>query len=174
MSEISIVLLGLLSFMIAGFGLLLIPFSLPGNWIIAAAGLLGPTLGLGWTPLLVLLAAAAVAEILELLLATKTAKRAGAGKSGQWGAFFGGIVGAIFATPFIPIPILGTLIGAAAGAFGGAVLFEIVFANRESRHLMGIGFGAFFGILLGKGAKMVLGAFQIGYWGYVVFAEIWT
>ncbi|MDA0667265.1 MAG: DUF456 domain-containing protein [Planctomycetota bacterium] len=174
MPEISLLMLGLLSFLIAGIGLLLIPFSIPGNWLIAAAGLLGPSLGLGWTPFLILLVAAGVAELLELLLATKTAKKAGAGKSGQWGAFFGGFVGAIFATPFIPIPILGTLIGAAVGAFCGAIFFEIVFANRESKELMGIGFGAFLGILLGKGAKMAIGAFQMGYWGYAVFTEIWT
>ena len=174
MPEFGLLMLGLLSFLIAGLGLLLIPFSLPGNWFIAAAGLLGPSLGLGWTPFFVLLAAAAVAELLEFLLAIKTAKKAGAGKSGQWGAFFGGVLGAIFATPFVPIPILGTLIGAAVGAFAGAIFFEVVFANRESRELMGIGFGAFLGILLGKGAKMALGAFQIGYWGYAVFTEIWT
>lgn len=167
-------MLGLLSFLIAGMGLLLIPFSLPGNWLIAAAGLLGPSLGLGWTPFIILLAAAGVAELLELLLATKTAKKAGAGKSGQWGAFFGGIAGALFATPFIPIPILGTLIGASVGAFCGAIFFEIVLAKRESKELMGIGFGAFWGILLGKGAKMAIGAFQIVYWGYIVFTEIWT
>ncbi|MFK5955737.1 MAG: DUF456 domain-containing protein [Planctomycetota bacterium] len=174
MPEISLLLLGFLSFIVAGAGLLLIPFSLPGNWIIACAGLFGPTLGLGWTPLWILLAAAGVAELLELLLATKTAKKAGAGKSGQWGAFFGGITGAIFATPFIPIPILGTLIGAAAGAFLGAILFEIMFANRESQELMSIGFGAFLGVLLGKGAKMALGAFQMGYWGFAVYQGIWA
>lgn len=174
MPEIGLLLLGALSFFIAGVGLLLIPFSLPGNWLIAAAGLLGPSMGLGWVPFLILLAAAGVAELLELLLATKTAKKAGAGKSGQWGAFLGGLLGAIFATPFIPIPVLGTLIGAAVGAFGGAIFFEVVFANRESKALMSIGFGAFLGILFGKGAKMAIGAFQIGYWGYAVFREIWT
>jgi len=60
------------------------------------------------------------------------------------------------------------------GAFLGAILFEIMFANRESQELMRIGFGAFLGIILGKGAKMALGAFQIGYWGFAAYQGIWV
>lgn len=164
MPEVGSILLALGGTFLAGLGVLLIPFGLPGNWLIAAVGLLGPALGLGWAPFGVLLAAAVVAEILELVLALKTAKKAGAGRSGQWGAFFGGILGAIFATPLIPIPILGTLLGAAIGAFLGAVAFELTFAQRREGELVQIGVGAFLGILFGKGAKMAIGAFQVGYW----------
>lgn len=164
MPDLGSIFLALMGAVMAGIGVLLIPFGLPGNWLIAAVGLLGPALGLGWTPLVVLVGAAAIAEILELLLSLKTVKKAGAGRSGQWGAFLGGIVGAILGTPLVPVPILGTLLGSAAGAFLGAVLFEVVFANRKEEDLLNIGFGAFLGILFGKGAKMAIGAFQVGYW----------
>ncbi len=146
-------------------GVLLIPFSLPGNWVIALVGLLGPSLGLGWKPLFVLLGAAAFAEFLELFLAVRTTKRAGGGRAAQWGAFLGGIVGAIFGTPLIPIPIVGTLLGSACGALAGAVLMEVAFTQRDGRGLGQIGWAAFRGVLFGKGAKMALGAFQVGYWG---------
>ncbi|MGB0953986.1 MAG: DUF456 domain-containing protein [Planctomycetota bacterium] len=164
MPDFGALLLALLGALMAGLGVLLIPFGLPGNWLIAAVGLLGPAMGLGWQPFLVLVAAAAVAEILELLLAVKTVKKAGAGRSGQWGAFLGGIIGAFVGTPLVPVPILGTLLGSAAGAFFGAIVFEILFANRKEDELLGIGWGAFLGILFGKGAKMAIGAFQVVYW----------
>lgn len=160
--------MGILSILGACLGVLLIPFGLPGNWLIAAVGLLGPSLGIGWTPFLVLLAAAAVAEVLELLLAVRTTKKAGAGKSGQWGAFLGGVLGAILGTPLVPIPILGTLVGAGIGAFFGAISFQILFAKKQDGDLLAIGTGAFLGVILGKGAKMALGAFQVVFWAFYV------
>ena len=72
-------------------------------------------------------------------------------------------------TPLLPIPILGTLLGSAMGAFFGAILFEIVFSRRGSQQLLGIGLGAFVGLLLGKGVKIAVGAFQVGYWTLAVF-----
>lgn len=152
----------------AGLGVVLIPFGLPGNWLVALVGLCGPLMGLGWVPLMVLLAAAAIAEALELISATKITKKAGAGKAGMWGCFFGGIAGAILGTPFLPIPIIGTLIGSALGAFVGAIVFEVVFASKESHALLDIGMGAFLGVLLGKVLKMAIGGFQVAYWCLVV------
>ncbi|MCP4092038.1 MAG: DUF456 domain-containing protein [Planctomycetes bacterium] len=153
----------------AGLGALLIPFGLPGTWMIAAVGLLGPTMGLGWVPFFVLVAAAGVGEILELLSATKVTKKAGAGKAGMWGCLIGGIVGAVVGTPLIPIPIIGTLLGSAFGALAGAIFFEMLFASKETHELMDIGVGAFLGVLLGKILKMTIGALQVVYWSLVVF-----
>jgi uncharacterized protein YqgC (DUF456 family) len=164
MPEIGALLVVMISTLVASLGVLLIPFGLPGNWLIAAVGLLGPTLGIGWTPFVVLLGAAALAEILELLLAVRTTKKAGAGRSGQWGAFLGGVIGAILGTPLVPIPVLGTLVGAGIGAFFGAIFFEMLFAQKQDNDLLAIGTGAFLGVLLGKGAKMAIGAFQVVFW----------
>jgi uncharacterized protein YqgC (DUF456 family) len=168
MDELVYILYSVGTLVFAGLGVILIPFGLPGNWLIALVGLCGPLMGLGWLPMIVLLVAAAVAEILELVSATKITKKAGAGKAGMWGCFFGGIAGAILCTPFLPIPIIGTLIGSALGAFAGAVVFEVVFASKESRALLDIGTGAFLGVLLGKVLKMAIGGFQVAYWCLVV------
>ncbi|MHC4836939.1 MAG: DUF456 family protein [Planctomycetota bacterium] len=152
------------SWLLALLGLLLIVFSLPGNWLLALVGLFGFSLGLGWMPLIILVAAAAVAELLELVVGAGFAKKAGGGKAAMWGTIVGGIVGAILFTPLIPIPILGTLLGAAVGAAGGAIAFELLFAKEESERLLEIGVGAFLGTLFGKGLKLAIGVFQAIYW----------
>jgi uncharacterized protein len=141
-------------------GFMLIAFGLPGNFVIAACGLAGPALGLGWTPFFVLLGLAILAEILEFTAMLGQTRKSGASKYGAWGAFLGSIVGAIFFTPLIPIPILGTLFGAAFGAFAGAFGFEIAFGARNNKEGVRVGWGAFLGTLLGKTLKMMLGAAQ--------------
>jgi uncharacterized protein YqgC (DUF456 family) len=143
-------------------GVLLIPFGLPGNWVIAASGLLGLSLGLGWAPFLILLVAAAVAEILEFQTTMRYTKKSGAGKSGIWGAFVGGFFGAILGTPIFPV--VGTLLGAAVGAFAGAALFEVIFGDRSGKEGVRVGKGAFWGALFGKVMKMGLGIFQAFWW----------
>ncbi len=141
-------------------GFAIIPFGLPGNWLIAACGLAGPYLDLGWTPFFVLLGMAAGAEILEFVITLGYAKRSGASKAGAWGALLGSILGAIFFTGLIPIPIVGTLLGAAFGAFVGAAGFEIMFSSRRGADGIRVGWGAFFGTLIGKTLKVGLGAGQ--------------
>lgn len=152
------------SWLLALLGLLLIIFSLPGNWLLALVGLFGFSLGLGWMPLIILVAAAAVAELLELVVGAGFAKKAGGGKAAMWGTIAGGIVGAILFTPLIPIPILGTLLGASIGAAGGAIAFEHLFAREDAERLLEIGLGAFLGTLFGKGLKLAIGVFQAIYW----------
>ncbi len=152
---------------LSALGVLLIPFGLPGNWLIAASGLLGLALGLGWTPFLILLAAAGLAEVLEFRTTMRYTKKSGAGKSGMWGAFVGGFIGAILGTPFFPV--VGTLLGAAVGSFGGAALFEVIFGDRSGREGLRAGKGAFWGTLFGKVMKMGLGVFQAFWWT----AHVW-
>ncbi len=141
-------------------GFALIPFGLPGNWLLAACGLAGPYLGLGWTPFFVLLGMAVGAELLEFVTTIGYAKRSGASKAGGLGAFLGSILGAIFFTGLIPIPIVGTLLGAAFGAFIGAAGFEIMFSSRRGADGIRVGWGAFFGTLIGKTLKISIGAGQ--------------
>jgi uncharacterized protein len=157
-----LVQLGLTAVSLIGF--LLIPFGLPGNWLIALCGLAGPYLGIGWWPFFVLLGLAGVAELLEFVTTMGYAKRAGASRAGSWGAFLGSIVGAIFFTGLIPIPIVGTLLGAAFGAFVCAALFEVGIAARHHREGIQVGWGAFFGTLVGKTLKIVVGAAQCVLW----------
>lgn len=157
------------SLLLALGAVLLIPFGLPGNWLLVAAGFCGLPLGFGWRPILLLGAAAAFAEIVELLSTTKLTKKAGAGKAGMWGSFLGAIGGAILFTPLIPIPILGTLLGSGLGAMAGAILFEWTFSGKDQQELLTLGFGALVGVLLGRTLKVAIGAAQLTYWGLVVF-----
>jgi len=137
---------------------LTIPFGLPGNWLMAACALI-PLGEEGYIPLAVMLAAAGIAELSELLLGSKMA-------SGMFGSFLGALLGGIFLTFLIPIPIVGTLVGACAGAFLGALIFELVFAKRDSTSggLMKIGVGASLGVLFGRVVKISLGAASAIYW----------
>jgi uncharacterized protein YqgC (DUF456 family) len=59
---------------------------------------------------------ALLAEILEFMMGAAGARQAGGSKRGAALAIVGGVIGAILGTA-LPIPVLGTLIGASAGAF---------------------------------------------------------
>ena len=158
------------SVVIALIGLVLIPIGLPGNWLIALAGLVSPLwLGGNWLPVSVLFGAALLVEIADTVMAARFAKARGAGKSGMFGAFIGGFVGALSLTFLIPIPVIGTLFGAAAGAFLGAVAFEMIFAGRKWSELSGAGWGAFLGSLAGKGLKLAVGVFQVVWLSMTLF-----
>ena len=182
--------LGVLSLLWGAGALLLIPLGLPGNWLIAAVGLLGPVLGVGWWPLVVLLALAGLAELLELSSALRTTKRSGAGRAGAWGAVLGGLVGGILATPVLRspcsrasdvcwmvslagyplatpvLPLVGSLVGACVGAAVGAVLLE-AFSRRHGAAALGrIGWGAFLGALLGRLGKALVGVAQLAVWAW--------
>ncbi len=107
-------------------GLLLIPFGLPGLWVMVGAVLLysyvGPAGAIGaWTVVAVALLAG-LGELLEFLLAGKYARRYGGSRRAGWGAITGSIVGAIMG---VPVPLVGSLIGAFVGAFAGAWLAEM-------------------------------------------------
>src|SRR5918995_5955833 len=112
-------------------GLVLIPFGLPGLWVI----LLG-IIGYGWvtefrtlsTGFLVLaIGLAILGEVLESWIGFRFAKRYGGSSRAGWGALVGGLVGAIVG---VPIPIIGSVIGGFVGAFIGAALFEYTAARR--------------------------------------------
>ena len=105
-------------------GFLMIPFGLPGLWIMVGAalgyqllvpGTIGTTTVAGTAGL------ALVAEILEFTLAGRYARKYGGSRRAGWGAIIGSIVGAIVG---VPIPILGSIVGGFIGAFIGAFVAE--------------------------------------------------
>ena len=55
---------------------------------------------------------AGIGELLEAGAGAAGTKMGGGSSRGMLGAIVGGLVGAIVCTPLIPIPVLGTLIGA--------------------------------------------------------------
>ncbi|MCA9740868.1 MAG: DUF456 domain-containing protein [Deferribacteres bacterium] len=151
-------------------GIVLIPFGLPGTFLIAALalvhGLLTSFLPLTVNFVLILFGLAVLAEVIEFFLGAVAAKKFGGSKYAMWGAVIGGFVGAVFATGIMPV--VGTLIGAFAGAFVGAFLFEYMHAKNVENALR-VGFGAFLGAVSGKLMKITLGIAMVVMIGYRLF-----
>jgi hypothetical protein len=101
-------------------------------------------------------ALAAAGEVLEFLSALVGSRQAGGTRRGSWGGLLGGIAGAIAGTPLIPVPVLGTVIGACAGAFLGAAAFEWL-GGRGLAPSVRSGGGAAMGRLFGTAAKLAVG-----------------
>ena len=99
-------------------GLLMLPFGLPGLWVMAGAVLLDAAvvpahvvnLWLG----IALAVVAGLAELVELAVAGGFARRYGGSRRAGWGAVIGSLIGAVVG---VPIPLIGSLIGAFVGAF---------------------------------------------------------
>jgi uncharacterized protein len=103
---------------------LMIPFGLPGLWIMVGSALayqlLRPgTIGTATVVGTALLAL--VAELLEFALAGRYARKYGGSRRASWGAIVGSIIGAIVG---VPIPIVGSVVGGFVGAFLGALVAE--------------------------------------------------
>lgn len=127
-------------------GIAIIPFGLPGKFVIAGEALL-----YGWlthfdhfnlTFVGILLFIAVVAELVETVLSAIFAKKFGGSKQGMVGAIIGSMIGAIIGTPVTPV--LGTIVGAFLGAFLGATLLEWI-RHHEMKDAIHVGFGAMIG-----------------------------
>jgi uncharacterized protein YqgC (DUF456 family) len=102
----------------------MIPFGLPGLWIMVGAALAYQLLVPGTISMVTLVGTALlalVAEILEFTLAGRYARKYGGSRRAAWGAIIGSIIGAIVG---VPIPILGSIVGGFVGAFIGAFIAE--------------------------------------------------
>jgi uncharacterized protein len=158
-------------FAIAGAACLLaIPIGLPGTWILLALAALvelgdgvlvrGPEapITFGWRAIGVGVGLAAVGEAIEAAAGVLGAKWGGATRRGMVGAFAGGIVGAIVASPLIPIPLVGTLVGALLGTFAGALYAEWTAERRRSSQASVRAAGAaVLGRLAGTVGKLAIG-----------------
>ncbi len=132
-----------------------------GNWIIlgavTAAYVLSGFEYFGWGALIALTAMALVGEVLEMLAAGVGAARFGGGKGSITAALVGCLAGAMLGTTFIFIPILGTLIGACAGAFLCAALYENLMRKKNMGEAMYVGMGAALGKIGGLLLKSFVG-----------------
>lgn len=118
----------LLSFL--GLILLSIPaaFSLYSPWILVVLG-----------------AAAVIAQILDNILPALSSKKAGASRAGVWGSIVGMFLGMIFFPP----------VGVFVGAFVGALAAEIIL-NPENQAPLRAAMGVFTGTLLGIVLKLAV------------------
>jgi uncharacterized protein YqgC (DUF456 family) len=146
-------------------GLLINVLTLPGLWLMAAsygayALLTGWNRFVGWPSLIAMAVLATIAEVVELTAGSAGAKKAGASKRAMIAAVVGGMVGAVFLTALIPIPIVGTIIGVCLGAALGAGIVELM-VRRDLEQSIRVGTGAFKGRLLGIVSKLVFGAVML-------------
>lgn len=103
---------------------IMIPFGLPGLWIMVGAGLAYQLLLPGTIGTMTVVGTAGlalIAEILEFTVAGRYARKYGGSRRAVWGAIIGSIIGAIVG---VPIPIVGSVIGGFVGAFVGAFIAE--------------------------------------------------
>lgn len=141
--------------------------AMPGNWLMvlaaAAYAWLGPQTGLiqiQWKTVIALTVLAVVGEIAEFAAGMVGARRAGGSRRAAVFSLIGSLIGAIGgATIGIPIPILGSavaaVVGGALGAFAGAAFAEHT-RGELAGHSLKVGQAAFWGRLLGTGAKSLI------------------
>ena len=138
-------------------GLLLLPFGLPGLWVMVLG-----VLAFGWltdfraisTGLIIVVVGLAVAgEVLEAWLGFRFAERYGGSRRAGWGALVGGLAGAVIG---VPVPLIGSVIGGFVGAFAGAALFEYTVARRSGAAARAA-WGAVIGRAVAAAGKMALG-----------------
>ncbi len=138
-------------------GLLLIPFGLPGLWVIVLG-----VLGYGWLTdfrsismgvIVLAIGLALLGEVVESWLGFRFARRYGGSSRAGWGALIGGLVGAMVG---VPVPLIGSVIGGFIGAFVGAALFEYTRA-RHYETAAKAGWGAVLGRAVAAASKIALG-----------------
>jgi hypothetical protein len=153
-----IIFLNILLVLVMTAGLLLIPLGLPGTFVILGAAFLYALATkfalITWKTLLVLLAAALMAEGVEALAGIAGGKRYGSGNLGVAASIVGGIIGAIMGAPFFFG--LGAVMGALLGAFAAAVLAELL-TGRPLDQSVRAGWGTFLGRVAGTFTKVIIG-----------------
>lgn len=136
-------------------GIIIIPFGVPGTFIIVANALVYGWFTnfaeVTWKFIGILLLISVLVEVVEFFMGAAAAAKYGASKLGMFGAIIGGLFGAIWLTPLSPI--VGTIFGAFLGAFAGAALFEY-FGSKDRQKALRAGFGAFLGSVGGKLTKI--------------------
>lgn len=147
-----------------------IPFGLPGTFVIVGAalvyGLLTDFAAFSWKFVLVLLLISVVAEIVEFFLGAATAGKYGGSRPAMIGAIVGGFLGAIWGTPVLPP--LGILLGAFVGAFLGAAALEYL-TTRDVQRSVRVGYGAFLGSVGGRLTKIAAAIAMVVMVGFKVF-----
>ncbi len=148
---------------------------MPGNWIMVVL-----TGGLAWwywdqrmfgVPVLVaVVVLALIGELLEFVSSAAAVKRVGGSRSAGAGAIVGALFGGIAATVLIPIPLVGSLIGACGGAFLGAWFVETA-GGKSGADSVRAGAGAAVGRFAGLSLKFAVGAVM---WVIITVAAFWA
>jgi uncharacterized protein YqgC (DUF456 family) len=145
-------------------GVLLTAFTLPGIWLaLVGAGLAqwwswatfgSDQLMFSWWVLGVCVGLGVLAEIVELVASAFGAAKAGGSKKASLASVMGALVGALVGTFLIPVPVLGTILGAAGGAGLAALLTERHLGEKTWKAAGKVGAGAAAGRLVATLAKV--------------------
>jgi len=134
-------------------GLLVIPFGLPGLWLMIGVVGYGVVIGeISWWILAILIVLGIVAEVLEFLAVKMFSDRYGGSKKAFCGAIAGGVVGAFVG---VPIFIVGSVIGALIGTFAGALLVT-VHEQKQLAPAVRVGVGATLGRVAAVAIKVTV------------------
>ena len=143
----------LLSVVIMLIGLFIIPFGLPGLWLMIGVVAFGVFSGVvAWWTLAILVVLGIIAELLEFVAVKRASERHGGTKAAFWGAIAGGLLGAIFLSA---LPVIGSFIGGVIGTFAGAMLVTI-YEQRDLSHGVRVGFGAALGRAIAIAIKIAV------------------
>lgn len=147
-------MLAILGILVMGIALILTPLGIPGLWIMVGVLAIGAIAGtVGAFVIIVCLALALGAEILEYLIVDRLNVRYGGSRLAFWGAIFGGIAGVIIG---MPIPLIGSLIAGFLGTFAGAMaatLYETKRFDSAAR----VGWGVLLGRMWAAATKVAAG-----------------
>ena len=144
-------LTSLLGILVMVAGLLLIPFGLPGLWLMIAVVAFGVFAGtVSWWVFTILVLMGLFAELLEFLAVKRFSDRQGGSTLAFWGAIAGGLAGAIIGAP---VPVIGPLVLGVVGTFAGAALVT-VWQQRHLGNAMRVGTGAALGRAVAIGIKV--------------------
>lgn len=142
-------------YLIMLFSVIIIPFGVPGEFLIVIAALVwslvtgGHAISL-WV-VAILLGIGIIAELIEASAGFLGASHAEGSIWSAFGAIAGGILGAIIGS-FI-LPIIGSILGALLGTFAGAYLVEY-YRTRTFATASSVARGALIGRILGSIAKI--------------------
>lgn len=118
--------------------MLLIPIGWPGLWAMVAIVGVGALLGqIGPGVVLIVVALAATAELLEFFIVRRMSIRYGGSNGAFWGAVIGGTVGLFIG---FPVPILGPVIAGVIGSFIGAAGVAL-YESRDVASASRVGWG---------------------------------
>lgn len=124
----------------------------PVSWLGLLVLHLCPSVSFNW-PFIVVTGIVAIGlYVLDYIIPAMGTKRFGGSKAGAWGTTIGLIVGI-----FIPIPF-----GILIGAFGGALLGELVVNKTEKNLAVKAAFGSFLGFLASTFIKFLATVVYLG------------
>lgn len=109
-------------------GVLMVPFTLPGTWVIVGAALLYSLVGdfhnsPRWLVVSILAGLAVVGEMLDYAASAVSAKKENVPAGAVICSILGGLVGAVIG---VPVFLIGALLGLLIGTFLGAFVYSLI------------------------------------------------